>query len=36
LAADGILLEDAVAGVDDAKAVEDYPGFHKGPSVLVL
>jgi hypothetical protein len=36
LAADGILLEEAVAGVVDAETVEDYPGFHKGPSVLAL
>ncbi len=36
LAADGILLEDAVASVGDAEAVEDYPDFHKGPSVLAL
>jgi len=36
LAADAILLEDAVAGMADAVAIEDYPGFHKGPSVLVL
>jgi hypothetical protein len=36
LAADAILLEDAVAGVRNAEAVEDYPDFHKGPSVLAL
>jgi hypothetical protein len=36
LAADGMLLDDAVAGVGSAEAVEDYPSFHKGPSVLVL
>lgn len=36
LAADGILLEDAVAGVGKAEIVEDYPDFHKGPSVLAL
>ncbi len=36
LAADGILLVDAVAGIAAASLVEDYPDFHKGPSVLVL
>jgi hypothetical protein len=36
LAADGILLDDAVAGVGSAEAVEDYPDFHKGPSVLAF
>lgn len=36
LADDDILLEDAIAGVTDATVVEDYPSFHKGPSVLVL
>jgi hypothetical protein len=36
LAARDILLEEVVAGIADAKAVEDYPDFHKGPSVLAL
>jgi hypothetical protein len=36
LAADGILLADVVAGVAVTIVVEDYPEFHKGPSVLVL
>jgi len=36
LAADDILLADAVAGIAGALAVEDYPDFHKGPSVLAL
>jgi hypothetical protein len=36
LQADGILLEDVIAGIDAALAVESYPEFHKGPSVLVL
>jgi len=36
LEADAILLEDVIAGVADAAAIEDYPAFHKGPSVLAL
>jgi hypothetical protein len=36
LAADAILLGDAMAGCRAATLVEDYPGFSKGPSVLVL
>jgi Domain of unknown function (DUF4258) len=36
LVADGILLEDAILGIANAKTVEDYPDFHKGPSILVL
>jgi hypothetical protein len=36
LDADDILLADAVAGVAGALVVEDYPDFHKGPSVLAL
>jgi Domain of unknown function (DUF4258) len=36
LAADGILIEDAIADITNAKAIEDYPDFHKGPSVLVF
>ena len=36
LAADDIVLEDAIVDIANAKAVEDYPDFHKGPSVLVL
>jgi hypothetical protein len=36
LAADDILLADVLAGVIGAEAVEDYPDFHKGPSILVL
>ena|SRR5947209_5700192 len=36
LAADGILLEEAIVGVASAQAIEDYPDFHKGPPVLAL
>ncbi len=36
LAADDILLDDIVAGIESAIAIEDYPEFAKGPSVLVL
>jgi Domain of unknown function (DUF4258) len=36
LAADDILLDEVVAGVNAAVTIEDYPAFVKGPSVLVL
>ena len=36
LAADGILADEAISGLADARIVEDYPGFPKGPCVLVL
>ena len=36
LAADGILLGDAVDGLAAAIALEDYPAFEKEPSVLAL
>jgi hypothetical protein len=36
LMADGILLADIIAGVASARAIEDYPDYHKGASVLAL
>ena len=36
LAEDKIRVRDVLDGLADAKVVEDYPGFCKGPSVLVL
>jgi uncharacterized protein DUF4258 len=36
LAADDILLTDVLASVATAVVIEDYPGYEKGPSVLVL
>ena len=36
LAADSILVRDAVQGLPAALLLEDYPDFPKGPCVLVL
>ena len=36
LAADGLLARDLVSSVPSAELLEDYPGFPKGPCVLVL
>jgi len=36
LAQDGILAREVLAGIVEAKVVEDYPNFPKGPCVLVL
>jgi Domain of unknown function (DUF4258) len=36
LAADDILLDEVLAGIESAVVVEDYPDSRKEPSVLVL
>ena len=36
LVKDGILIETALAGIDDAIAIEEYPDYYAGPAVLVL
>ena len=36
LAADGILFREVLETIHDAKLVEDYPDYPKGPCVLLL
>ena len=36
LSDDGLLIEPLIDNLADATVVEDYPEYHKGPSVLVL
>ena len=36
IAGDGISVREVVAGLTEAVLVEDYPGYAKGPCVLVL
>jgi hypothetical protein len=36
LADENILVRAVIAGLQSAVIVEDYPEYHKGPSILVL
>ena len=36
LVANSIAVRDVMIGIHDASVIEDYPGYHKGPCVLVL
>lgn len=36
LAEDGLGVREVIAGIGNAVIIEDYPNYHKGPSVLTL
>ena len=36
LAKDGLGVREVIAGIGNAVVIEDYPNYHKGPSVLAL
>lgn len=36
LSADDLTVREIVAGITNAKLIEDYPDYPKGPSILVL
>src|SRR5262249_36725179 len=36
LAVDGIVVEESIRGVSEARVIEYYPTYYKGPCVLVL
>jgi len=36
LAKDGLSVREVIAGIGNAVVIENYPNYHKGPSVLLL
>jgi len=36
LANDGLNVREVIAGIGNAVVIENYPNYHKGPSVLAL